>query len=67
MLSVLKSHTQDVAESIETRTSLALSIVSFDSRIAVEEFQEMHSLENGANSLLLISLDIFVVAHVSPL
>jgi len=67
MLSVLKSHTQDVAESIETRTSLALSIVSFDSRIAVEEFQEVHSLENGANSLLLISLDIFVVAHVSPL
>ena len=67
MLSVLKSHTQDVAESIETRTSLALSIVSFDSRIAVEKFQEVHSLENGANSLLLISLDIFVVAHVSPL
>lgn len=67
MLSVLKSHSQDVAESIETRTSLALSIVSFDSRIAVEKFQEVHSLENGANSLLLISLDIFVVAHVSPL
>lgn len=67
MLGVLKSYAQDVTESIKTGTSLALSIVSFDSRIAVEEFQEVHSLENGANSLLFISFDIFVVTHVSPL
>jgi len=67
MLGVLESYTQNVAESIETGTSLALSIIGLDSRIAVEEFQEVHSLENGANSLLFISFDIFVVTHVSPL
>jgi len=67
MFSVLQGSTKDVTESIETGTSRALGIVSFDGRAGVEEFEEMHGLYDAPNCIFFRNLITFVVTHVSSL
>ncbi len=64
---VLQGSSKDVTESIETRTSRALSIVSFDGRVGIKEFEEMHSLYDASNCIFFRNLITLVVAHVSSL
>jgi len=53
LVCVLQSHSQDVSESVETGSSLTLSIVHLKCCGAVEELQEVQSLDNSADSLFL--------------
>lgn len=53
VLSVLQGNSKDVAEDIEAGSSLTLSVVHFQSSAAVKELEEVHSLNNFTQSLIL--------------
>jgi len=64
ILSVLKGYTKDVSEGVQTGSSLALRVIQLQLCCTVEEFEEVHSLDDAADGFLLKRLVSFKVTHV---
>jgi len=65
ILSVLEGYTEDVSKDIKTGSLLALRVNTLHSCGVVEEFEEVHGLDDATNSFLLHRLISSKVAHVS--
>ena len=66
LVRVLESDARDVSEGVEAGSSLALGIVDFECGGSVKELEEVESLDDRANGLLLEVLVSAQVAHIGP-
>lgn len=63
-LSVLKGNTKDVSKDIKTGSPLALRIIDLKCCSAIEEFEEVQSLDDLSDGLLLKTLVSSKVSHI---
>lgn len=64
LVRVLKRHTKDVSKGVKTGSPLALRIIDLECCSAVEEFEEVHSLDDLSDGLLLKTLVPSQVPHI---
>lgn len=64
-VSVLQGAAENVAEGIEAGSALAIGVVNLESGALVKEFEEVHSLDNVSDRILLLGNVSLELAHVS--